>query len=71
MKHEMFVYRSRLPFSAETVFAWHERPGAFERLTPPWERVHIVSRSGGIRDGGRVSLRVKMGPFWRNWNIEH
>ncbi|MBN2329236.1 MAG: TIGR01777 family oxidoreductase [Candidatus Omnitrophica bacterium] len=71
MKHETFVFRSRFPFPAETVFSWHERPGAFERLTPPWERVQIVSRTGGIRDGGRVSLRVKIGPFRRIWIVEH
>ena len=43
---------TRLPFSAATVFAWHERPGALERLTPPWEHVRVVERSGGLGDGG-------------------
>lgn len=53
------------------VFAWHERPGALERLTPPWERIEVVRRSGGIHDGGRVLLRSKIGPFWSNWEVEH
>lgn len=30
---------TRLPFSAEAVSGWYARPGAHERLTPPWERV--------------------------------
>jgi uncharacterized protein len=49
---------TRLPFPAATVFAWHERPGAFERLTPPWEHTRVLERTGGIRDGGQVVLRV-------------
>ena len=30
---------TRLPFPAETVSDWYARPGAHERLRPPWERV--------------------------------
>lgn len=61
---------SRLPFPAEIVFAWHERPGAFERLTPPWERVQVLERSGGIEDGG--SITVKRGaPFGLRWLVRH
>ena len=47
---EIVERTSTLPASVEEVFAWHERPGAFERLTPPWERVIVIERSGGIRD---------------------
>ncbi|MBK9989750.1 MAG: TIGR01777 family protein [Verrucomicrobia bacterium] len=53
------------------VFAWHERAGALERLTPPWERVEVLEQTGGIRDGGRVVLRSKVGPFWSRWEVEH
>jgi uncharacterized protein (TIGR01777 family) len=53
------------------VFAWHERPSALERLTPPWEQVEILERTGGIQDGGRVTLRSKVGPFWSRWQVEH
>ena len=56
---------------AGEVFAWHEQPGALERLTPPWEQVEVVARSGGIQDGGRVTLRSKVGPFWSQWQVEH
>ena len=37
---------SRIPFSADAVRQWHARPGASERLTPPWERVGAVERWG-------------------------
>ena len=32
----VFEWRSSVPFPAEHVYAWHARPGAFERLSPPW-----------------------------------
>ena len=34
--------QSRLPVSAEEAFAWHARPGALERLAPPWERLDVL-----------------------------
>jgi uncharacterized protein len=71
MKLERFFYRSRMPARAETVFAWHCRPGAFERLSPPWESVKIVERSGGVENGGRVVLSVHAGGFWRRWVAKH
>jgi uncharacterized protein len=61
---------SHLPFSAESVFGWHERPGAFERLTPPWEHARVLERSGGLRDGGRVVLAVGA-PLNIRWVARH
>lgn len=61
---------TRLPFSADAVFAWHERPGAFERLTPPWERAEVVERSGGIEEGGRAVIRVGA-PVALRWVARH
>jgi len=60
-----------MPASAETVFDWHCRPGAFERLSPPWEAVKVLERSGGAQDGGCVVLAVRAGGFWRRWVAEH
>ena len=54
---------TRLPFAAEAVSAWHTRPGAFERLTPPWERVEVIERGGGPEDAARTVVRVRLGPF--------
>jgi hypothetical protein len=62
---------SRLEFPAETVWQWHTRPGAFERLTPPWERTQVVSRSGGIEDGARVELRLRAGLVPVRWVAVH
>lgn len=61
----------RLPVSVETLFAWHERAGAFERLSPPWDHARVVEHTGGIRDGARVVLDVPVGPINTRWVIEH
>jgi uncharacterized protein (TIGR01777 family) len=66
------TFRTELPdHSPERVFDWHERPGALERLTPPWGDVEVLHRSGGIEDGGLVSLRVKRGPTSFRWDLQH
>ncbi len=67
----MIAYTSRLavPVSAAELFAWHERPGAFERLTPPWQTVR-VEHMEGIRTGDRAVFRVGPGPGVR-WVAEH
>jgi uncharacterized protein len=62
---------STLPVSAEEAFAWHARPGAFERLTPPWERIEVLERTGGIEDGARATLRVHLGPISFRWVAVH
>ena len=57
----LLVKRSRLGVSAEEAFRWHERPGALERMTPPWSPVSVEDRSGGIEVGARVVLRIPAG----------
>jgi uncharacterized protein (TIGR01777 family) len=68
---EIVERTSSLPASVEEAFAWHERPGALERLTPPWERVTVVERSGGIRDGARTVVKVGCGPARFRWVARH
>jgi uncharacterized protein (TIGR01777 family) len=63
--------RSEMPVSAEALFAWHERPGAFERLTPGFMPATVLSRSGGITDGSRVVLGIPVGPVTTKWEMEH
>lgn len=53
-----FVRRSPMPVSAAALFDWHEQPGAFERLTPDWQRTRVLSRTGGITNGSRVEVEV-------------
>jgi uncharacterized protein len=68
---EHFVYRSHMPVSAEALWDWHARPGALERLTPPWDRIRVERRTGGLEDGARVTLSVPIGPVRRRWVSRH
>jgi uncharacterized protein len=71
MSLSTFTRSVRIERPASEVFAWHEKPGAFARLAPPWQKLEVVSQIGGIRDGARVSLRTKIGPVWVRWDVEH
>ncbi|MEO6873359.1 MAG: SRPBCC family protein [Opitutaceae bacterium] len=71
MPDQIFKRTVRIERSAADVFAWHERPGAFADLCPPWEKVEVTSHVGGLRDGARVSLRTRVGPFWTRWELVH
>lgn len=66
-----FKKKTRINRSAADVFDWHERPGAFQRLSPPWAKVSVESAQGGIRDGAEVRLKQKIGPFSTRWVIRH
>jgi uncharacterized protein (TIGR01777 family) len=63
--------RTEMPVSAESLFAWHERPGAFERLTPGFMPAKVLARSGGITNGSRVTLGIPVGPVTTKWEMEH
>lgn len=71
MRREQFVKKTRINAPADDVFNWHEQPGAFERLKPPWESVSVMNRSGGIRDGDIVEIRTGAGLLSARWRIEH
>lgn len=61
----------RVPVPVETLFGWHERPGAFERLSPPWDKPKVLEQTGGIRDGAKVVLQVHAGPIPTTWRLKH
>ena len=53
------------------VWAWHLRPGALARLTPPFESSEILS-SGGVVNGARVEVRAGILPWVDSvWTMEH
>jgi len=66
-----FRKESTLNEPKNQVFTWHEREGALERLSPPWDPVTVISRSGGIREGAKVHLKMKAGPVPFTWKAEH
>src|SRR3982751_4233645 len=62
--------RSPMPVPVEALWAWHTRPGALERLLPPWDPVRVVARSGGIANGTRVTLAVPSRPLPPRWGSD-
>jgi uncharacterized protein (TIGR01777 family) len=54
------TFRSPMPVPADALAAWHFRPGAFQRLTPPWERADVVAATGPFADGTRWTIRTTL-----------
>lgn len=56
-------YSSDLDFPQGDVFDWHRRPGAFTRLSPPWQPMRLVTEADSLADGTAV-LRLPGGIPW-------
>lgn len=67
----LFIKQTQIPASVQTLYDWHMREGAFERLTPPWEHVKMKCGDTKIENGSRVSLEIDAGPAKLNWLAEH
>ena len=70
MSNESFERRTHVEASADEVFGWHTRPGAFERLAPPWTNLRVLNRTDGIGNGARVILRLKNGVVSLLWILD-
>ena len=71
MTDARFVAASTFPGTARTLYDWHSRPGALERLMPPWERAAVLSRTGTIEPGSEVVLQLHAGPVPYRWHARH
>ncbi|MBY0440566.1 MAG: TIGR01777 family oxidoreductase [Mycobacteriaceae bacterium] len=45
------VYSSVVDAPCREVFSWHGRPGAFLRLSPPWQPIRVLAEASSLRDG--------------------
>jgi hypothetical protein len=69
---QVFRQRSHLDHPPADVFAWLVRPGALDRLIPPWSGVTVESCSGGTPgEGSVVVLRMPVGPLGLRWVATH
>jgi uncharacterized protein (TIGR01777 family) len=67
-----FSWRSTIPAPTHEVFSWHTRPGAFERLNPPWRPVKVTHAVGGISEGAEVSIALPViAGFSIPWDLRH
>lgn len=64
-------FRSRIAATPDELLAWHARPGALERLIPPWEDVRVLERSGGLEDGAKTVISLRKGPLRVRWTALH
>ena len=69
---QQFHKTTRIDVPAAELERWHFRPGAFQRLTPPWENVKVVEEPVEITDGARAVIMTKIiGPVSKQWIAEH
>jgi hypothetical protein len=61
----VFEKSTRIAAAPERVFAFHEAPGALEKLIPPWDPSRLLERSPatGLAVGTRVVLETRLGPL--------
>ena len=67
----IFEKSTPLPASAAAVFAYHATPGAFSRLSPPFERGTIVVPLPALVDGAVAEFDVGVGPAKLRWVALH
>lgn len=60
-----------LPVSAEAAFLWYGRPGAFERLCPPWVKIDVQRTPAALADGERMEMTLHRGPFSILWKSRY
>lgn len=75
-----------MPVSAAQLFSWHEGPGAFKALSPPWNPVVLAHAPQSLKEGElavilipllapllgkRASRLPKVFPFWLPWVARH
>ena len=66
-----FVHESVIEASAPEVFAFHERPDAFQLLLPPWEEAQVLQPPRSLHVGTVVKVRTRVGPLWIDVVAEH
>ncbi len=72
MSHNIYIKKSKIKTSVETLFLWHSANGAISRLTPPWAPLKMIARKGdGIKKGAKVRFRLRFFKIPMVWEAEH
>jgi len=71
MANSKYTSTTNIQSDAHTAFAWHEREGALQRLTPPWEKIELLEKNDGIDVGATCTINVGTGFFSIPWQAEH
>ncbi|CAM2009409.1 SRPBCC family protein [Acanthopleuribacter pedis] len=67
----LFHMESEFACPVEALFAYHARPGAFDRLVPPWVHLSKIDQKGTIEDGDLLVFKIHQGPLGITWRAEH
>lgn len=67
---QRFEKRLDLPVPASEAYGWHDRPGAFQRLAPPWEPLEVLIPPR-LENGTRAKFRMHFGPAHADWVARH
>ena len=70
MRMPIYNHIATFPFSRQTVWNWHARPGAVRRIMPDWEGIRPIE-VGGITDGAVTSFRMSIGIVPQRWVAKH
>ncbi|SPM37948.1 NAD dependent epimerase/dehydratase family enzyme [Mycobacterium numidiamassiliense] len=57
------IFSSVVDTPRDEVFAWHARPGAIYRLSPPWSPLRVIAEAASLKDG-RAELGLPAGLRW-------
>src|SRR3712207_6215156 len=69
---ERFSDKTEFNLPVASLFDWHIRNGAFERLSPPWRPIYIVSKHGSMQDGGIVTVKLPVARgLGFEWQVKH
>jgi ligand-binding SRPBCC domain-containing protein len=67
----LFIRSTEIAAPVAALRDWHFAEGAFERLTPPWEKVRLLESPFPLRNGSRAIVEVRIGPLRRRWVAIH
>jgi ligand-binding SRPBCC domain-containing protein len=66
-----FEKKTALCCTALELYNWHMQPSAFEDLTPPDEKITVISRPEIFGDGAKIELQICAGPMRISWIALH
>ena len=71
MQTTTYLKQTSLPADPQQLWNWHTRPGAFERLAPPWQSMTIEHPGSGLSEGSEVRLLLKKAGLPLRWLARH
>ncbi|MCX0278242.1 TIGR01777 family oxidoreductase [Nocardia zapadnayensis] len=56
----VFTHTAEVPYSLDTVFSWHMRPGALTRLSPEWAQAVVEESHPPLAPGTRARMKTSV-----------